>query len=188
MADWEKRYRAGEHVGYEPHPLITTFVSALSPGVALDVACGTGRHAIWLAEHGWRVTAVDSSPAAIEILTRRAEEKAIRIDACIADLERDEFVIERESYDLIVVCNYLQRDLFESIREGTRIGGVVIAIIAMVDEDPHVQPMNAAYLLKPGELPAEFEGWELVHRFEGKPLGDPRRRATAEVIARRVEL
>ncbi|MCG3161697.1 MAG: putative S-adenosyl-L-methionine-dependent methyltransferase TehB [Acidobacteria bacterium] len=186
MPDWDERYRRGERANDAPHPLIVEFASTLEPGRALDVACGAGRHAIWLAEHGWQVTAVDRSRVAIEILRRRASEKGLAIDSRIADLERGEFIIEPESYDLIVVCNYLQRDLFPAIRAGARIGGAVIAIIAMADDDPNVKPMNPAFLLKPGELRAEFAAWELLREFEGKPLRSEHRRAMAEIIARRL--
>ena len=185
MTDWDKRYQAGEHVNDEPHPLITRFAAQLQPGRALDVACGPGRHAIWLAQRGWQVVAVDSSHTAIEMVHKRCSEKGVSVEAVTADLERHEFVIESEAYDLIVVCNYLQRDLFPAIRRGTRIGGVVIAVIALVDEDPKVKPMNPAYLLNAGELQAAFEGWDLIHGFEGKPPESPARRATAEIVARR---
>jgi len=84
-----------------------------------------------------------------------------------------------------VVCNYLQRDLFPQITSGTRAGGVVIAVIATLDDDPNVKPMNPAYLLNPGELASYFEGWEFIHTFEGKPGGDAGRRATAEVVVSR---
>src|SRR2546425_738049 len=110
MTDWDRRYREGEHARDEPHPLVTGFAAKLTPGFGLDVACGAGRHAIWLAERGWQVTAVDSSRVAIEILEQRASEKGLAVNTVLADLERHEFVIEPESYELIVVCNYLQRD------------------------------------------------------------------------------
>jgi len=183
MADWDKRYRSAEHVADEPHSLVTEFASKQPPGRALDIACGAGRHALWLAEHGWDVTAVDSSGAAIEILQKRAADRGVPVHAIRADLERHEFVIEPQAYDLIVVVNYLQRDLFPSIRAGIRYGGTVIAVIAMVDENPNVRPMNPAYLLNPGELRSEFKGWKLIHDFEGKPAVDPARRATAEIVA-----
>ncbi|MGE0132692.1 MAG: methyltransferase domain-containing protein [Blastocatellales bacterium] len=189
MTDWDERYRRGEYTNDEPHRLIVEFASKLELGRALDVACGVGRHAIWLAERGWQVIAVDSSRAAIEILRQRASGIGLAIDSHIADLERHEFIIEPEAYDLIVVCNYLQRDLFPAIKAGVRVGGVVIAAIAMVDEDPNVKPMNPAFLLKPGELRAKFaesEGWELMRGFEGKPAGADHRRATAEIVVRRV--
>jgi SAM-dependent methyltransferase len=183
MTDWDRRYREREHETEEANPIVTNFAGQIAPGSALDLACGTGRHTIWLAEHGWTVTAVDSSRVALDILQQRALERGVAVNIVLADLERHEFPIEPESYDLIVVCNYLQRDLFPVVRAGVRIGGTVIAVIATVDSDPNVRPMNPAYLLNPGELRAQFEGWELIHDFEGKPVGDARRRATAEIIA-----
>ena len=186
MTDWNERYERGEHTNDEPHPLVVEFASELEPGRALDLACGVGRHAIRLAERGWRVIAVDNSRVAIEILRRRAGERGLAIDARVADLKRHEFIIEPEAYDLVLNCCYLQRDLFPAIKAGVRVGGVVTAVIAMVDDDPQIKPMNPAFLLKPGELRAEFEGWELIRDFEGKPAGDERRRAMAEIIARRL--
>jgi SAM-dependent methyltransferase len=183
MTDWDKRYQDGEHVSDEPHALVTEFASKRPPARALDIACGAGRHALWLAEHGWQVTAVDSSVAAIAILQKRAEDRGVPVHSIRADLERHEFVIEPEAYDLIIVVNYLQRDLFPSIRAGIRPGGAVIAVIAIVDDDPHIRPMNPLYLLNPGELRAQFEGMKLIHDFEGKPAGDPSRRRNAEIVA-----
>jgi len=185
MTDWDRRHREREHEIDEPNPVVTNFAGQIAPGSALDLACGTGRHAIWLAEHGWTVTAVDVSRVAVDILQQRTLERGIAVNIVLADLERHEFAIEPASYDLIVVCNYLQRDLFPVIRAGVRIGGAVIAVIAMVDSNPNVRPMNPAYLLNPGELRAQFEGWELIHDFEGKAGGVGPRRATAEIIARR---
>src|SRR5437879_5918957 len=106
MTDWEKHYRQAVYLEAEPHPLVSDFAAKLAPGRALDIACGAGRHALWLAERGWSVTAVDSSPTAIQILQRRSAEKAVQVNSVVADLERHDFVIEIASYDLIVVCNY----------------------------------------------------------------------------------
>jgi SAM-dependent methyltransferase len=186
MADWEERYRQGERLADEPHPLVTRFARALAPGRALDVACGAGRHALWLAERAWEVTAVDNAPTAIQILEKRAGEKSVQVRCIVADLERHQFAIEPESYDLIVVCNYLQRDLFASIRTGTRVGGVVIAVIAMVDDNPDVKPVNPAFLLQPGELRNEFPGWEPIHDCERQSQSGAHARMTAELVVRRI--
>lgn len=186
MTDWDERYRSGAHTNDEPQPAVVEYASKLPPGRALDMACGVGRHAIWLAERGWQVTAIDYSRVAIESLRQRAGEKGLAIDSRIADLERHDFVIEPATYDLILNCCYLQRDLFPAIKAGARVGGIVIAVIAMVDDDPQIKPMNPAFLLRPGELRAEFEGWELMRDFEGKLAGDEHRRAMAEIIARRL--
>jgi len=186
MNRWDTKWaelQSQEHRKDEPHPLVIEFSERLRPGRALDVACGVGRNAIYLAECGWRVTAVDYSKIAIEILLNRASELNLQVDALIADLETDEFKIEPDSYDLIVNCCYLQRDLFPAIKSGVNVGGVVIAIIAMLDNDPQVKPMNREYLLEPGELRTQFAGWELLYDAERKTGAG--KRAMAEIVARR---
>lgn len=190
MTDWNERYKQVEHANkqldHSAHPLVVRFAAELRPGRALDVACGTGRHSLHLAECGWQVTAVDSSQVAIEILNRQARERGFALDARVADLERGEFTFEPDGYDLIVNCCYLQRDLFPAIKAGVRVGGVVLAVIAMVDDDPNVKPMNPAFLLHPGELHATFQGWELLHAYEGKSSKNPTTRAKAELVVRRI--
>src|SRR5436305_2471002 len=155
VADWNERYSRGEHIIKEPLPLLVHLADELKPGRALDLACGTGRHAILLAEGGWQVVAVDASHVGIEIAKELARVRGVEVDWRIADLERNEFEIELEAYDLIGVFYYLQRDLFKQIRAGLRTGGIAIAAIHMVDESPETKPMNPAFLLQPGELRAE---------------------------------
>src|SRR5258708_7745298 len=63
--EWDKRYRLREHAASDlespPTPLLIETAKILAPGRALDLACGAGRNALWLAEHGWDVIAVDGS-------------------------------------------------------------------------------------------------------------------------------
>lgn len=179
---WAERQSIQE-LNEQPHPLVVEFAGRLNPGRALDVACGVGRHALYLARRGWQVTAVDSSKVAIETLTNRAREFGLQIDARLADLETGEFVIEPGSYDLIVNCCYLQRELFPAIKAGVRVGGAAIAVIAMVDDDPELKEMNPAFLLQSGELRAQFDDWELLHYVEIKPAAG--KRAMTEIVARR---
>ncbi len=179
---WDERYQRGEHGNDEPHPLVVRAASLFTPGRALDVACGAGRHALLLAERGWQVTAVDASSVALELLQARAAESGLTIDARVADLGRGDFIIEPNAYDLIVLTCYLQRDLFPAIRAGVKMGGAIVAVIALVDDDPQVKPMNPAFLLQPGELREQFRGWELLHDTEGRSAG---KRAMAELITRR---
>jgi tellurite methyltransferase len=186
VADWNERYSRGESMTKEPMPLLVRATQGLSPGRALDLACGAGRHAIFLAERGWQVTAVDASPVGIELAKEAARARLVEVDWRVADLELGLFKIDAESYDLIIVFYYLQRSLFPQIRAGVRAGGHVIAAIHMVDEAPQVKPMNPDFLLQPGELRAEFHGWEILHDYEGRPTEDGHRRRTAEIVARKV--
>ena len=115
-----------------------------------------------------------------------ARTDGVEVDWRVADLELNRFEIEAEAYDLILVFYYLQRNLFPRIRAGVRAGGRVVAAIHMVDEAPDVKPMNPEFLLQPGELRAEFRGWEIQHDYEGMPTEGGHRRRSAEIIAREV--
>jgi len=185
VSDWNERYSRGEQIIKEPLPLLVRTVSELKPGRALDLACGTGRHAIFLAERGWQVAAVDASSVGIELAQTAALALNLEVDWKVSDLDRNEFEIEAEAYDLIGVFYYLQRDLFPQIRAGVSFGGIVIAAIHMVDEPPDTKPMNPAFLLQPGELRAEFRGWEILHDYEGTPTEDGHQRRTAEIVAQK---
>jgi tellurite methyltransferase len=182
---WGERYRRGEASPSEPAPLLVRFASTLPPGRALDLACGSGRNAIYLARQGWEVTAVDASAVAIDMLEQRTAALDLHIDSRTADLEKGEFTIERAHYDLICNFYYLQRGLFAPIRSGVVCGGLVIATIHTLDDDPEAKPMNPDFLLHPGELLHEFRGWEILRYREGKPQETEHRRAVAELVARK---
>jgi len=184
MNRWDERYSRSGDLNYEPHQLIVDYAGRIPPGGALDLACGTGRHTIFLAKLGWHVTAVDYSSIAVEFLKGRAIAEGVEIDLHLRDLEAGEFKIETANYDLIVDCFYLQRNLFPAIKNGTKIGGTVISIIPLAVDDLACKTINPAYLLEPGELKSMFEDWEIVHYHEGQ--GNENRRASAEMVARRL--
>jgi tellurite methyltransferase len=185
ILDWDKRYRLGEHATSDfeagPTPLVTKTASGLRPGKALDLACGAGRNALWLAEHGWDITAVDGAPFAIEILQARAREHGLKIEAVVADLEKDEFEIEPSHWDLVAKCYYLQRNLFEAAKSGVAPGGVLISIVHMNEPGEADGPFR----LRPGQLAQYFAGWEILHLREGKADDPAHRRAVAEIVARK---
>jgi len=193
MPDWDERYRSGEHTSKGPSPLLIKAIKNLKPGRALDLACGVGRHALLLAQHGWHVTAVDSSAVAVEILQQRAREWNARdsqafcllVDTFVADLEKGEFQIEMSAYDLICDFYYLQRDLFPAIRAGVKPGGAVVAAIHLNDGNPDAKPRDPAFLLEPGELKALFSDWEITYYREGPSDESGHHHDTAYLIARK---
>lgn len=182
LLQWNIRYRAGEQLFETPAPLVTRFVDGLTAGAALDLASGPGRNALYLAAQGWRVVAVDGSPIAIGILRARAREKKLQVDSKIADLERGQFDIQPETYDLICDCYYLQRDLIPQMKAGVRPGGWVIAIVHLAGpEDPEGTPTRA----RPGELRSFFEDWIILHDHEGVPGESCHEHAVAEIVAQK---
>ena len=161
LESWNRRYAAGEKLDQTHAPLVERFSSGLPPGDALDLACGPGPNALYLAELGWRVTAVDGSPIAIDDLRERARAKRLAIDIHCADLERGEFAIPAESYDLVLDIRYLQRDLIPAMQRGLRPGGMVIATVL-------VSQSATATRARPGELRARFAGWNILHYSENE--------------------
>lgn len=184
-SEWDERYRTGQHAAEDldapPTPLLVETARGLKPGRALDLACGAGRNALWLAEHGWNVTAVDASEAAIDILRSRAADRIVTVDARVADLEKHEFQIGNLRWDFIAICYYLQRDLIEPAKQGLVPGGILLVIVHVTD--PGEEP--TAHRLRPGELNNYFSGWEILHYYEGHPNDIAHRRGVAEIVGRR---
>lgn len=88
-----------------PNQFLESEAADLAPGRALDVACGEGRNALWLAGRGWQVTAVDFSEAGIATGRRRADEVGVTVDWVVADVV--EWEPEPAGFDLVVIA-YLQ--------------------------------------------------------------------------------
>ncbi len=100
---WDARYAASERVwSAEPNHWVVALTGDLRPGAALDLGAGEGRNALWLAERGWRVTAVDFSAVALE--RGRASAVGGRVDWQVADVTT---YTPDGPVDLVLVC-YLQ--------------------------------------------------------------------------------
>lgn len=184
IKDWDKRYRLREHASdFEagPTPLVMNTAATLRPGRALDLASGAGRNALWLAGRGWKVTAVDGAPAAVDILRERARERGWETEAVAADLEKGKFQIEPARWDLVLICYYLQRDLFEPAKRGVAPGGILISIVHMNEPGEADGPFR----LRPGQLEKYFEDWKILHLREGKADDPAHKRAVAEIVARK---
>lgn len=104
--EWDTRYSATEAMwSYEPNVFLVPRAVALEPGRALDLGCGEGRNALWLAAQGWDVTAVDFSQVAIDRGRAWARERGVEVDFQTADVI--DYLPEPAAYDLVIVF-YLQ--------------------------------------------------------------------------------
>lgn len=103
---WDQRYAGTDLVwSGEPNQTVAEQVADLPPGRALDLAAGEGRNAVWLAQRGWQVTAVDFSSAGLAKARRLAAERDVQIETVTADVVG--YRPEAASYDLVLVT-YLQ--------------------------------------------------------------------------------
>jgi tellurite methyltransferase len=176
LSEWDTKHRtAAAAAGPAPEP--ASFVRELLPllprGPALDLACGTGRHALLLAERHQPVTAVDGSSVALEILQQRARaagrmensttiapaNQGIRL--ALVDLEHAALPVN--SFSLILCINYLQRSLFPQIQRALEPGGMLLfETYTRAQLEFPGGPKNPEYLLEPGELRVGFPALRLL--------------------------
>ena len=155
-------------------------------GRALDVACGDGRNALYLAQLGYRVEAIDVSDVAIEALRAATQARglAITIAPRVIDLEREP--LPAGPYDVIVMLNFLQRDLFEPLQQALAPGGLLIfETLAQAHVQELGHSFNPAYLIETGELPRAFAQLEVLDQHEGVAERSGRPRGVAGIVARR---
>jgi SAM-dependent methyltransferase len=107
QASWNERYAASDLVwGADPNRFVAeAFGDVAARGRALDLGCGEGRNAIWLAERGWRVTGVDYAEVAIDRARRLASARGVEVSFVEADVTS--WRPEAEAYALVIVA-YLQ--------------------------------------------------------------------------------
>lgn len=173
QSEWDAKHRlAGEAPPAEPAGIVQELLPLLPRGHALDLACGTGRHALLLAARRQHVTAVDWSGAALEILEARARAAHIQvhriksldlaarsprggIDLVLVNLEHS--AIPARSYDLILCVRYLQRSLFPQICRALRPGGVLLfETYTRAQLEFEGGPRHPEHLLEAGELRNAF--------------------------------
>jgi len=164
---WDRKYAETERLwGRDPNRFLVTEVSDLPPGRALDLACGEGRNAIWLAELGWRTTGVDFSQVAIAKARERASQASLDVEFVCADLL--DYEPERDAYDLVLLF-YLQlpRDELRLVLEraaGALAAGGTFLLVGhdLVNITDGVGgPSDPAVLYTPDDIVAELPGLEI---------------------------
>lgn len=148
---WNDKYDSrGEELG-SPEPCLTRQPEMLEPGSVLDVACGDGRNALYLAEQGWEVTGVDISERGLARLERFADGADLQIETVRRDLESPGALEGLDRYDNAVVIrfkppNFLFDELADHLREGAKL---LVCTFGLADDD--LQAVPDRYCLAPDE-------------------------------------
>jgi tellurite methyltransferase len=162
---WNARYAEGP-LATEP----SSFLREVAPRFplrsrVLDVAGGSGRNAVWLAEQGHLVTVVDVSVAGLGLTGRAAAAAGVEVTPRLADL--DEVELLPGPWDVILDFHYLNRGLFPAFLQRLRPGGLLVFCQATVRNlERHARPPRRV-LLAPGEGPGLLAGFELIVAREG---------------------
>jgi tellurite methyltransferase len=186
---WDARYRDGAYEN-RPHPtaLLAQWLPRLPRGQALDIACGAGRNALFLAAHGYAVTALDISAVALERGRHAAREQGLDIAWLCVDLDEDPAAgLPSNGFDLIVWVRYVHRTLLPHLVARLNPGGVLLCEQHLATELAVAGPTSAGFRLAPGELESAAAELTMLHRYEG-PVIDPDGRTVAltQLVARRL--
>ncbi|HQR69232.1 MAG TPA: class I SAM-dependent methyltransferase [Burkholderiaceae bacterium] len=153
----------------EASPWVMRFAARLAPGSrVLDLACGHGRHARYLAGLGCRVTAVDVDPACGDSLA------SVRgVEFRCADLESGPWPFAGVSFDAIVVVHYLHRPLLPQLAAALAHGGLLIYETFAQGNERYGRPRNPDFLLRPRELLDAFSSLRVLAFEDGCVAGMP---------------
>jgi SAM-dependent methyltransferase len=152
-------------------------------GTVLDVACGGGRHARYIAARGCTVTAVDRDAAALSMFNG-----VHGVTTLVADIEGDPWPFAGHTFDAVVVTNYLHRPLFAHVLNALAPNGVLIYETFALGNERYGRPSNPAFLLQHGELLDVVRGRLEVVAYEDVTLEAPRPACVQHLCAQRALL
>ena len=189
-ADWDRRFRKGDHTGKASDPFfevsrkywpLCTSAGDRKPS-AVDIACGAGRHAVALASAGFDATATDFSPEGLRLAADLAKSQGVYIATELKDLEAPNASLGDSRFDLAFVFFYLHRPLFPAIDRCLRPGGLLIYKTYTVDQLLHGgRPRHKMYFLEHNEMLRVFPGYRVL-RYEEEWEG----KGSAALIARKL--
>jgi len=180
---WNARYLDGAYESRtHPSALLVKWQDRLPVGRALDVASGAGRNALWLAERGYEVTAVDISDVGLRRLAERAG--AAKIETVELDLDQG-FPI-KGPFNLIIKMRFLSLKLVPTLVERLDAGGVLVCEVLLQSGLGDAAPAPSSFRAAPGALLVATHGLEIMYYDEG-PVADPDGRTVflARLIGRR---
>jgi tellurite methyltransferase len=174
VTEWDARHReSAENPPAEPASIVSEWLPLLPSGPSLDLACGTGRHALLLAARGQFVNALDWSGTALDILENRARKAELYVSRAddtsgagsrthgirLIQADLEDIQLPDALFSLILCLQYLQRSLFQHMAAALRPGGVLVfETFTRAQLGYSGGPRNPAYLLESGELRTAFPG------------------------------
>lgn len=191
---WDARYLGGAYEArVHPSALLADWASRIevtgtAPG-AIDIACGAGRNALFLARRGWHVDAVDISPVALGRLRAAADAAALSVTCVERNMEPASSAmdgIDDRRYSLALLIRYADTALVEVLPRVLAPGGYLIAEMHLRTDAAVAGPRSPRFRVAPGELRGAATAFELLYYHEGF-VDDPdgRRVALAQLVGRR---
>lgn len=183
---WDKRYREKPDSWTEPDELLIAayerFLGNTPPGLALDLAGGAGRNALFLLQRGWRVALLDISEVGLSLAREKAAAENLSSSLTTERVDLNNVLdLGNSQYDLITVFYFLRRDLFPALTTALKPGGVLIyKTYTTARRDFGNGPGDRRYLLEPNELRKAFSSLHVLHYEETTEA-----KSAAALVARR---
>ena len=169
---WDAKYRAGYHDRTEPAGVLSEYGHLLPvQGRALDLACGTGANALFLARRGLKTTAWDISAEAMAVLRTQAAANNLVLETRTCDVT--DTVIPAQSFDVISVSYFLERNLFPTIINALKMNGLLFYQTWLRERCTEKGPRNEDFRLGANELLQLCGGLHIIIYREEGLTGDP---------------
>lgn len=166
----------------QPSPWIVEHAPLIrNNGQVLDLACGNGRHALWLAKQGYRVDALDRDAKALASMVGMDNINVLNVD-----IEAGRWPGSGQRYDGIIVSRYLYRPLLSKLAEMLEPGGILIYETFMVGNERYGRPSNPDFLLRTNELLDVYSPLLSIIAFEQGEVETPRLAVTQRLCAKKV--
>jgi len=169
---WNDRYAAGNpNPEFVPDDLLVQHAQLFGNcGVALDVACGVGHNALYLARRGCEVFAIDASLTALRYCRRAARAEYLGVYPICADLDR--FPLPARNFDVILVSRFLNRALIPQLKQALIPGGLLLYQTFNVNRLRTHPDFRRQFLLERGELVHLFADFDLLDTNDGAGIND----------------
>ena len=169
---WEAKYRdANPNPAFAPDPILVEYARLLDRrGTALDVACGVGQNAIYLAERGYDAVALDGSLTGVRYGQEHARSRGVSVRFVVIDL--DQYTPRANAFDLVLVVRYLNRALIPALKRSLKPNGLIIYKTFNVNYRKEHRTFQREYLLDPGELARLFEDFHCLATNDSPTLSE----------------
>jgi len=175
---WNKKYSAKKNIDNTPIDLVKYYYTLAHRGLALDIACGIGRHSTFLAQEEFEVDALDISSKALENIQNIANIYPREVDF-------DKFKIIKNTYDLVICTYFLNRDILDDIQKSLASGGILIYETFIEHQESSIKFKNSDFMLQEDELKNSFDDLEIIFYEEWWDEKDGDKTLKASLVARK---
>ena len=185
MTTWDDRFREGDYpLDPDPAPVLQQYIEAFPDGRALDIATGTGRNAVFLADHGYTVDALDKSREGLKIARENADKRGVSENCSWIHADAFEYAYPEDTYDVITIRSFHILDRLTDIKAALAPDGILYYQTHLRTTEPLDYGPSDRHRVGSNELLRACLDLTILHYREFATGSDDHRGAYAQVIAR----